>query len=204
MDLAESISVPHLPALQPWPASAVVRLHANDVTHPDLEASHDDSARADARPGGCGSWSASWLRSRTATRWWPGPRPRSTHRLMGRRRRVRLRAKVMAGPRPSSASPFSRWLSVRANEAGLAGLAGSRSKADGPGGRTIAVGNNPVAVAVDQATPHRVCGERQRRHGLGDQHRHLQHIRELRLWKDPPTVTLSRAPSSGQVDAAVD
>jgi YVTN family beta-propeller protein len=60
---------------------------------------------------------------------------------------------VAAGSQPSSASPFSRWLSLRSHNTALADTAHIRSRATGgPGGRTIAVGSNPVAVAVDQAT----------------------------------------------------
>jgi len=110
----------------------------------------------------------------------------------------------MAGPQPSSASPFSRWLSVRAHEAGLAGLAGSRSKADGPGGRTIAVGNNPVAVAVDQATHTAYVGNGNDGTVSVINTATCNTFVSFGCGKTPPTVTLSRSPSSGQVDAAVD
>jgi hypothetical protein len=37
MDRPESISRPRLPAPEPGPATAVVRLRANDARHPDLD-----------------------------------------------------------------------------------------------------------------------------------------------------------------------
>ena len=53
---------------------------------------------------------------------------------------------------PPNASRFSRWLGLRGHGAGLGDAAGSRGPEDSPTARTIAVGGNPVAVAVDQAT----------------------------------------------------
>jgi YVTN family beta-propeller protein len=111
---------------------------------------------------------------------------------------------AMAGPRPSNASPFSRWLSVRGHEAGLAGLAGSRSKAGGPGGRTIAVGNNPVAVAVDQATHTAYVGNGNDGTVSVINTATCNIVVSFGCGQTPPTVTLRQAPLSGPVDAAVD
>jgi YVTN family beta-propeller protein len=111
---------------------------------------------------------------------------------------------VMAGLRPSSASPFSRWLSVRSHAAGLARPAGSRSKADGLGGRTVAVGNNPVAVAVDQATHTAYVGN-----GNDDTVSVINTatcnaVVSFGCGQTPPTITLNQAAPAGSVDAAVD
>ena len=68
---------------------------------------------------------------------------------------------VMAGSRPSSASPFSRWLSVRAHEAGLRRPCGlpqrktcNATVTSGCGNipPAVAVGSGPDGLAVDQAT----------------------------------------------------
>jgi hypothetical protein len=63
-----------------------------------------------------GSWSASSLRSRDATGWWPGPRSRLTHRLIERRQRVRLRADqlVRCSWRPDSLAVSARCIARRA------------------------------------------------------------------------------------------
>ena len=111
---------------------------------------------------------------------------------------------VMAGPRPSSASPFSRWLSVRGHDAGLADLAGSRSKADGPGGRTIAVGNNPVAVAVDQATHTAYVGNGNDGTVSVINTATCNAVASFGCGQTPATVTLSQATPQGPVDAVVD
>jgi YVTN family beta-propeller protein len=111
---------------------------------------------------------------------------------------------VMAGLRPSSASPFSGWLSVRSHAAGLARPAGSRSEADGPGDRTVAVGNNPVAVAVDQATHTAYVGN-----GNDDTVSVINTatcnaVVNFGCGQTLPTITLNQAAPAGSVDAAVD
>jgi YVTN family beta-propeller protein len=54
--------------------------------------------------------------------------------------------------RPPDASRFSRWLSLRDDDANLADAAGLGGREDGPAGSTIAAGSGPAAVAVDQAS----------------------------------------------------
>jgi YVTN family beta-propeller protein len=110
----------------------------------------------------------------------------------------------MAGPRSSSASPFSRWLSVRGDEAGLADLTGSRSQADGPDGRTIAVGSNPVAVAVDQATHTAYVGNGNDGTVSVINTATCNAVVNFGCGQTPPTVTLSQVTPPGPVDAAVD
>jgi YVTN family beta-propeller protein len=114
---------------------------------------------------------------------------------------------VPAGPQPSSTSPFSRWLSVRGHEAGPANLAGSRSKPNGPGGpggRTIAVGGNPVAVAVDQATHTAYVGNGNDGTVSVINTATCNAVISFGCGRTPPTVTLATAALSGPVDAVVD
>ena len=111
---------------------------------------------------------------------------------------------VVAGPRPSSASPFSRWLSVRGHEAGLANVTGSRSQADGPGDRTIAVGNNPVAVAVDEATHTVYVGNGNDGTVSVINTATCNAVVSSGCGQTPPTITLGSAAPPGPVDAAVD